>query len=78
MNKDIPLAAELARLSGLDLPIIEELSAAACGCPALVRGAPLNEWRQVRDDARRDLQPLVDRRSLEFVGVEYLSPGRPG
>jgi 3-hydroxyisobutyrate dehydrogenase len=29
MSKDVPLAAELARLSGLELPIIEELGAAA-------------------------------------------------
>jgi hypothetical protein len=29
MAKDVPLAGELARLSGLDLPIIEELAAAA-------------------------------------------------
>ncbi len=29
MSKDVPLAGELARLSGLDLPIIEELAAAA-------------------------------------------------
>jgi len=29
MNKDIPLAAELARLYGLDVPITEQLGRAA-------------------------------------------------
>jgi 3-hydroxyisobutyrate dehydrogenase-like beta-hydroxyacid dehydrogenase len=29
MNKDVPMAAELARLSDLDLPIMEQLGAAA-------------------------------------------------
>jgi hypothetical protein len=29
MNKDIPLAAELARLYGLDVPITEELAKSA-------------------------------------------------
>ena len=29
MSKDVPLAGELARLSGQNLPVIEELAAAA-------------------------------------------------